>query len=567
MNWLGNQLDALALAVAPRYGARRIAERKVAELRLRRIKALERLDLERPADRVPRAAHFRSAETGSRLAANWLASGLSMDAILSEELDDLVKRSRQADDSDAYYGGGIGTMTRKVVGCGLRPQWRIREIPGVLSEKAAVDLSREFEYLYKTWAPTAGADNSSHAEVQELIVRHFFVDGNGLQVQTGVSQADRVVPLALEVVDPRRLGTPPQLEGDDSVRLGVQVTETGAPVKYHFRVRAPEDLGLHADEWKPGIEAARVQHLYARKRTGQTLGVPMGHRALDRLKALLDLEEAEMQSANIAACIAAVITTDDGAADVDAKISALTASGDILEDIMAGKIPRIRPGEKIEGFGSNRPASGFEPFARHYLRSISVGLDMPYELLTGDLSRGNYSAQRLALLAVRAVVRWVQFKLIGRVLVPTVRSFADQCVAVGATSLKARRYREHREKFLNVGFVAPGEDWIDPVKEITASLLAINGNLSTHRIEIESRGYDRDEIFEERAEEKRRMKALDILPDPLPGSGPVGPPKNGLDGSRGSDTSNKSAAEDDADEADDEDVDAALAAADVEVPV
>jgi len=57
---------------------------------------------------------------------------------------------------------------------------------------------------------------------------------------------------------------------------------------------------------------------------------------------------------------------------------------------------------------------------------------------------------------------------------------------------------------------------------VAAALAAINGNLTTKRQVIESRGDDADDVFEQRAEERRREGDLGINPVGGPGTKAMG---------------------------------------------
>jgi hypothetical protein len=60
-------------------------------------------------------------------------------------------------------------------------------------------------------------------------------------------------------------------------------------------------------------------------------------------------------------------------------------------------------------------------------------------------------------------------------------------------------------------------DWVDPEKDAKASLLAIQGGLSTHQAELGARGQDWRETFKQLAEEKKVAEELGlVLTEPKP---------------------------------------------------
>jgi capsid protein len=56
------------------------------------------------------------------------------------------------------------------------------------------------------------------------------------------------------------------------------------------------------------------------------------------------------------------------------------------------------------------------------------------------------------------------------------------------------------EAFLAARWIRPAWGWVDPVKEIESSTLAVKGNLSTPQAEAARSGMDLEEIYESRAD-------------------------------------------------------------------
>lgn len=511
----GSAFDEAVFALAPAVGARRLAHRRRFELAERQAERLDRLRARNAEQRSdPRgAAHFRSADQTSREAGNWMTSQLSADGILQTELKPQRDRSRLADDNDALYGGAIDKLLIRIVGQGIRPQARIRERKGLISEAAAVALNLQLEDAFRQWDPEAGVDGDDYYAHQELAARHFLVDGNGLQSFGNDKAADRYLPLVVEAINPARLETPPAREGQTTCRLGVEMDAKGKPIKYWFR----RSLEADADQQFDGVDAWRVQHVYYRKQAGQTIGLPLGHRILVNCKNLLDLEEAEMVGAQTASSYVGIINTPDPYGDANAP-GTVTINGKAVADIYPGKFHYAPPEEKMTLHAPNRPGSTFAPFAQHNQRLIGAGINFPYELLTGDLSQVSYLSGRLGLIALQQFVGWMQWKFIRRMCRPLWRRFVEECVITGSIDLAAKLYRDNRNWFQASGWIAPGTTWLDPVKEVTATLVAVNGNLTSKRRALAANGDDIDEIFAERAEEVRRERTLGIEPNPLPGA-------------------------------------------------
>src|SRR5206468_382132 len=89
----------------------------------------------------------------------------------------------------------------------------------------------------------------------------------------------------------------------------------------------------------------------------------------------------------------------------------------------------LRPGQVR---GAPWPAGGYRDYLMTELQGIGAGIDVPYELLSGDLSNVNYSSYRAGMLGFRNAIeafRWLT--LIPMYCRPTWRRFIDTLVFIG----------------------------------------------------------------------------------------------------------------------------------------
>jgi capsid protein len=143
-------------------------------------------------------------------------------------------------------------------------------------------------------------------------------------------------------------------------------------------------------------------------------------------------------------------------------------------------IEYLKPGEDIK-FNAPAAAGGYREYLTTELQGIGAGVDVPYELLSGDLSLVNYSSYRAGMLGFRNAIeafRWLT--LIPMYCRPTWRRFIDTLVLIG--KLPEANY--------SVQWTAPKFESVDPLKDAMAELKKIRTGTLTLPEAIAQNGYD-----------------------------------------------------------------------------
>jgi capsid protein len=81
--------------------------------------------------------------------------------------------------------------------------------------------------------------------------------------------------------------------------------------------------------------------------------------------------------------------------------------------------------------------------------------------------------------------------------------------AVLRGELKAPNFFEKKSEWLNVRWVADGWEWIDPLKEVKAAIEGKDANIINLADIAASRGQDWEEVLEQSAREKAKIKELE----------------------------------------------------------
>ena len=497
---IGELFDSFVGLFSPLRGAHRVHARQTMQKLRRRSYDAAKLD---------------------RTNSNWLTANRSPDLELQSDAATIRARARDLCRNNAYARAVVNALTRNVVGSGILPQSRI---------EGADELNREAETLFSRWQRRA--DITGHLtffELQRLVYKEVIEAGECLVHFTAQDDRSRPVSLALELIDADRLaedaqsGRPMNPDSGNEIRRGVEVNQLGQPVAYWIYDSHPNDLNTI---WATPVRrpATEFIHLFKLDRIGQTRGVSLFAPLVAWLKNLHYYMDNELQASAVASCFTAAIKTMAGPADgglldtIDSDSS--DTDGNTLEYLQPGMIARLMPGEEIEAINPGRPNSQAEPWIMLMLRSLAVGGGLSYERMARDYTQTNYSSARSSDLEDRKEFRADQAWLIAHLCEPVWQRFIESAVNEGKLSIDAQTLIEAYDDYTRHTWQCPGWEWVDPTKEVEASAVALENNLTTLSDELGARGRDLLETLEQRAKEKQLLKELDLEQAPEPSNEP-----------------------------------------------
>lgn len=471
---------------------------------------------------VDPAAHHGASVRAFDVAA-WMPRRGSADAVLLPELTNLRDRSRDIDRNNGVAKGGIQTITDNVVGTGLRLSSRPDYKTLGKSKEWADEWSRQYESLFHAWWWTTACHAGDTMTGDQMTAQQFRAGiANGEFVALPLWIPDRGDGFAtkIQTVESDRLSQPDGAMESSRFRGGIEFDQCGMPTAYHIKRTHPGDafenstlFGWEKIPRKTEFGRLRVIHGFDPERSGQSRGKPLLTSILPQFKQIDRYTNAEIMAAVVNAMIALVVQSPMSheqvmelfEGDADAYLAARAANAVSLQ---AGTAISTFPGDTVQSFLPQRPASGFGQFVENIYRIIGVGLDMPYELLMKDFSKTNYSSARAAMLeAWRSFNRrrdWLGTQWAD----PVSWLFLEEMV--NANRIEAPGFYENRWAYQRCRWIGPGRGWVDPVKEADASVLRMNNNLSTLEQECAEQGLDWEEVLEQRAREKEKMKLLGL---------------------------------------------------------
>ncbi len=448
-----------------------------------------------PGQGAPRRRGYESART-SRLTSDWLAPGTSADAELRGAVCTLRAKSREAERNDDYIRRYLTLIENNVLGAsGIGLQMKITDPDGTFDEKANTAI----ETAWQNWGKKRNCTVTRQASWRgtgRLVLRSAKRDGGLLlRFVRGYKNAFRYAVQLMEI-DQLAEDYNAVMPGGGEVRMGVEFDEWRAPVAYHLYAEHPGDSGL-LPRMASGRRRVRVPvgdmlHIFLPDRIAQTVGAPAPSATLMRLKMLAGYEEAELVAAREAACKGYGIkrpTPEQFAGETDSE-------GRALQNIEPGMGLDLAPGEEYFGIDPQHPMDAYPSFVKQILRAIAGGLGVSYNSLANDLEGVNYSSLRAGLLDEREEWKAVQQWLIEELCEPVFEDWLEWCLGFGlitlanGSALPAGRF----DKFNAPDWKPRRWPWVDPQKDIEASIRAIGARLKSRRSVIAEDGGDMEDV-------------------------------------------------------------------------
>lgn len=463
----------------------------------------------RPAPK-PRSRSYGGALV-NRLTADWSAPSTSADSEVVTSLRILRNRSRQIFRDYDFAVSARRSIVNNVIGQGVKLQMQVQMVRG--AGKLHKSTNDEIEAAWLKWCRRENCDVAgklTFAEIERLIISSAVESG---EILVRAIKSERfgssVYPFALEIIEADQLAD--DHNGDaangNKIRMGVEINRWGRPVAYYVYDYHPGDYQFSPKGRRElrRIPADEIRHIFISDRPGQTRGIPWLHAGLNRVRHTQGFEEAEVIAARITACAMGVIETPASTYPADGE----DEDGGPVIDMAPGTMERLAPGEKVTFHNPTRPAGNYEPFIRAQARGLAAGAGVAYEDTTGDYSQSNYSSSRLALLNTRDHWRWLQKWIVGQFHQWVFEQWLEQASLWGALDLPD--FRTAPDRYLAATRWRPrGWSWIDPSKEVDASIKSIRAGLTTLGDVIAEQGGDLEELLTARKAEIELIESLDL---------------------------------------------------------
>lgn len=422
MGWLG--------AVFPRWSANR------AQSRLKQAQAEAALSV--------LTRRFEGA-AGGRRNQGWRATGADANSELAPALGRLRNRSRDLRRNTPYAERGISAIADNVVGYGITPR----------AKGANARVQKKLKAHWQAWAETLACDADGLENfygLQHKIVETVVESGECLIRRRYRKSSDGLpLPIQLQVLEPDYLDeskTGLLSNSQNRIIQGIEFDAIGRRVAYWLFSEHPGDNSSLHGLTSQRVPAEDVIHVFLPKRPGQARGYTWLAPVMQRLRQLDEMDDAIIEQAKIAACFAGFVSKDE--TSPGAK-----RSEPLLDRIEPGVLQELGIGESVT-FGTPPTFNGYQAYSWQGLHAVSVGLGVPYELLTGDLKGVNFSSGRMGWLHFARRVDVWQW----RMLIP---QFCDRA---WGWFMEAQMLMGGTPEPLLAEWTPPRRDMVDPKTEV-----------------------------------------------------------------------------------------------------
>lgn len=402
----------------------------------------------------------------------------------------------------------IKTNRTNVIGIGLQLKSRIdRERLGMTPE-AAEAWQKKTEAEFKLWAGRKRACDATGVNdfyaMQQLALASWLVSGDcfGLFKQSPVTTLEPY-SLRIHLIEADRISTPTytgplspintlgKTKEGNRIFDGVEVDSNGLIVAYHIRNTYPLQFGsAEPTEWKR-VQAygdltglPNIVHVMDSERPDQYRGVSYLAQVIEPLLQLRRYTESELTSALVESFFTAFIKTETSP-DVMPYNEVGNEEDEVSSDpneyeMGPGNVNIMKPGEEVTFADPKRPANGFDAFIRAICEQIGAALEIPADLLLKAFD-ASYSASRAALLEAWKAFRMRREWFTNDFCCPIYEIWMAEAVARGRI-LAPGFFSDPgiRAAWLGSEWIGPSQGQLDPVKEITAEILAVGEGFTTH---------------------------------------------------------------------------------------
>lgn len=433
-----------------------------------------------PAQRSASEAFHRSfdAATGGRRAGSLGTFG-SVQAETSAASPLVARRAAYLAANNPWMANGVRNLVTYLAGSGARPA------PLGLTREQKRALQRGFD----RWA--AGADHTGRTDffgLQPLMAHDLVVHGETLALFRDDGDG-----LQLQVLPPDHLDwtKTAMLRDGGYIANGVEHDRQGRRVAYWILPERPTSPSAGAAP-SVRIAAAEVLHVFHPLGPGQVRGVSWLAPAVLAASEVEQWSEALLVSAKVAALHAAFIRdTNDMSPD--------GLDGETTWE--PGAISRLPIGTDIT-FTSPDQVKDAPDLMRMNLQKLAAALGLPEHLLSGDLSKANYSSLRAGLLPFRARIEQVQYAtLVPQLFAPVWRRWLALEILSGGLDAPADTHAD---------WIFPRLPQVDPAKDIAAVTEALAAGLMSRSQAISELGWNADDVDESIAADRDRETELGL---------------------------------------------------------
>jgi lambda family phage portal protein len=454
---------------------------------------------------------YDASRMGRRLR-GWTATRNTINTLLAEGGDTLRARARQLCRENPYASNALEAFQSAAVGSGIKPSSLIKD----------ADIKRSVMKAWCKWTDECDADGlTDFYGLQALAARASFEAGECFiqsipcNPQSGDPQSSVSVPYQIRLLESEMLDYSfhQTLDNGNFIRHGIEINPQGKRVNYHFWAQHPgETLIASHTALRVIVPASEIDHIYKPLRPGQLRGQPALTPGMVRLYLLDQYDDAELDRKRVAAMFAGFITKPVVDPNEQSIMDTEQQIGDTaIATLEPGTMQELLAGEDIKFSNPSEVGGSYEAFMWRQLLSFSAACGVPYTDITNDMSKSNYSSSRESQVSNRR--RMDQFQhmvLVFQMCRPIWQRWFQAAVLAQAIPIPLGKFLRDKQNYLDVKWIPPKWDWVDPWKDRKAEALAVENGWKSRSDVIEAEGYDPEEVDARIAADRIREQRLGL---------------------------------------------------------
>jgi lambda family phage portal protein len=446
----------------------------------------------------------------NRLTHGWFTTTDSINQELKTDLDKLRARSRDLTKNNDYAKKFINMVVANVVGPnGFVLQSRVMSNE-TAEDKPATDA---IERAFYAWAEKGVCEISgrmSLAELERATARAFARDGEYLIRKIRGTKARNRFGFALQLIDIDRLDTQYNVsaaKGRNQVIMGIEVDEYRRPLFYHIYTSHQSES--NQSRIREAVPAEDIYHDFIYENPEQVRGVPWMSASMLTLHHLGEFEQSALIAARKGANTLGFIVSPDGLPLVGDGGEVNDAPIDIS---VPGEFDTLPEGYDFKPYDTRYPDTMMGPFVKNFLRRASSGLNVAYNGLANDLEGVNFSSIRSGVIDEREQWMTIQSWFIDSFLKPmftewlSIALLKGQITLPNGSTLPAGKL----DKFTAHTWQGRRWQWVDPLRDIQASLLAVKNSLQSPYVIANQMGLDLSDVMRDLARANKEAKSLGL---------------------------------------------------------
>lgn len=462
-----------------------------------------------------KASTAYEAASSSRRTLGWYAPTLGPNDSILGNLRLLRDRSRTAVRNDGFAGGIIGKLVSNIVGTGIKPM-------SLATDRA---FRAQLQDLWTRWTDETDADGLLDLYGQQAQAVRCWLEGGEafVRLRYRLPSDELTVPLQLQVLEPELCPHDYNIvaANGNKVRAGIEFDRIGRRVAYYFYATRPGEL----QDWSVGdlrrVPAESVLHIFKPLRAGQIRGLPHLTAALIRLRELDKFDDAVLIRQQLAAMFVAFLkpaaNNEDGNLDVLTGAAPASTEGSSPKRPVLGLKPglfqELAPGEEVQFSDPPTVDSGYADYMQTQLRAACSAANVPYEIVTGDMSGLNDRVMRVLLSEFRRAIQADQHQTVAfQFCRPVWAAFLDQVFLNGILPIPPA-YLDDAKPYGKVQWQPQGWPYLHPVQDAEADVAAIRAGFTSRAAIVSENGDDTEVIDQQQAEDNARADKLGLKYD------------------------------------------------------